>query len=296
MKPAIQLTGVSKIYKDKKAVDNLTLSIAEGTVVALLGPNGAGKTTTVSMILGLHKPTKGTVKLLGGDPGDARVRDRIGAMLQEVSVIDGLKVGESINLFRSYYEKPLPLDYLLKVSNLEAEKDKLASALSGGQQRRLGFALSLAGDPDVIFLDEPTVGMDVTSRQLFWDTVRAMAGKGRTIVLTTHYLDEADSIADRIVVINNGRIIADGTPGEIKSDTTGRVVSFVAGPSVTTDALHRLPGVTDVEWSGRKVKVFSRDTDGLIRALVEGKFDMRDIEIHSGGLDDAFQALVEQAN
>ncbi|MBO7745602.1 ABC transporter ATP-binding protein [Paenibacillus sp. MWE-103] len=296
MKPAIQLTGVSKIYKDKKAVDNLTLSIAEGTVVALLGPNGAGKTTTVSMILGLHKPTKGTVKLLGGDPGDARVRDRIGAMLQEVSVIDGLKVGESINLFRSYYEKPLPLDYLLKVSNLEAEKDKLASSLSGGQQRRLGFALSLAGDPDVIFLDEPTVGMDVTSRQLFWDTVRAMAGKGRTIVLTTHYLDEADSIADRIVVINNGRIIADGTPGEIKSDTTGRVVSFVAGPSVTTDALHRLPGVTDVEWSGRKVKVFSRDTDGLIRALVEGKFDMRDIEIHSGGLDDAFQALVEQAN
>ena len=205
MKAAIQLNGVSKIYKDKKAVDNLTLSIAEGTVVALLGPNGAGKTTTVSMILGLHKPTKGTVKLLGGDPGDTRVRDRIGAMLQDVSVIDGLKVAESINLFRSYYEKPLPLAYLLKVSNLEAEKDKMASSLSGGQQRRLGFALALAGDPEVIFLDEPTVGMDVTSRQLFWDTVRAMAGKGRTIVLTTHYLDEADSVADRIVVINNGK-------------------------------------------------------------------------------------------
>ncbi|QHW31628.1 ABC transporter ATP-binding protein [Paenibacillus rhizovicinus] len=296
MKAAIQLTGVSKIYKDKKAVDDLTLSIAEGTVVALLGPNGAGKTTTVSMILGLHKPTKGTVKLLGGDPGDIRVRDRIGAMLQDVSVIDGLKVGESINLFRSYYEKPLPLDYLLKVSNLEAEKNKMASALSGGQQRRLGFALALAGDPEVIFLDEPTVGMDVTSRQLFWDTVRAMAGKGRTIVLTTHYLDEADSVADRVIVINNGKIIADGTPGEIKSGTTGRVISFVAGPTVTTDALHRLPGVTDVEWSGRKVKVFSTDTDLLIRALVEGKFDMRDIEIHSGGLEDAFQALVQQAN
>lgn len=296
MKAAIQLTGVSKVYKDKKAVDNLTLSIAEGTVVALLGPNGAGKTTTVSMILGLHKPTQGTVKLLGGDPGDVRVRDRIGAMLQEVSVIDGLKVSESINLFRSYYEKPLPLNYLLKVSNLEAEKDKMASSLSGGQQRRLGFALALAGDPEVLFLDEPTVGMDVTSRQLFWDTVRAMAGKGRTIVLTTHYLDEADSVADRIVVINNGKIIADGTPGEIKSETTGRVVSFVAGPTVTSDALYRLPGVTDVEWSGRHVKVFSNDSDRLIRALVEGKFDMRDIEIHSGGLEDAFQALVQQAN
>ncbi|WP_219835160.1 ABC transporter ATP-binding protein [Paenibacillus sp. R14(2021)] len=296
MKAAIQLSGVSKIYKDKKAVDNVTLSIAEGTVVALLGPNGAGKTTTVSMILGLHKPTKGTVKLLGGNPGDTRVRDRIGAMLQDVSVIDGLKVAESINLFRSYYEKPLALDYLLKVSNLEAEKDKMASALSGGQQRRLGFALALAGDPEVIFLDEPTVGMDVTSRQLFWDTVRAMAGKGRTIVLTTHYLDEADSVADRIVVINNGRIIADGTPSEIKAETTGRVISFIAGASVTTEALRALPGVTDVEWSGRKVRLFSGDTDRLIKALIEQRLDMRDIEIQSGGLEDAFQALVQQAN
>ncbi|RAP74525.1 ABC transporter ATP-binding protein [Paenibacillus montanisoli] len=296
MKAAIQLNGVSKVYKEKKAVDDLTLSIAEGTVVALLGPNGAGKTTTVSMILGMHQPTKGTVKLLGGDPRDQRVRDRIGAMLQDVSVIDGLKVGETIDLFRSYYKKPLPLDYLLKVSNLKAEKNKFATALSGGQQRRLGFALALAGDPDVIFLDEPTVGMDVTSRQLFWDTVKAMAGRGKTIVLTTHYLEEADSVADRIVVINNGKLIADGTPSEIKAETTGRVISFVAGQAVTTEALLALPGVTDVEWSGRRVKLYSTDTDRLIVALVENRFDMRDIEIQSGGLEDAFQALVQQAN
>ncbi|SEO39493.1 ABC transporter ATP-binding protein [Paenibacillus sp. OV219] len=296
MKPAIQLTGVSKVYKDKKAVDDLTLSIAEGTVVALLGPNGAGKTTTVSMILGMHQPTKGTVKLLGDDPRKQHVRDRIGAMLQDVSVIDGLKVGETIELFRSYYEKPLALDYLLKVSNLEAEKGKLATALSGGQQRRLGFALALAGDPEVIFLDEPTVGMDVTSRQLFWDTVRAMAGRGRTIVLTTHYLDEADSVADRIVVINNGRIIADGTPSEIKAETTGRVISFIAGPSVTTESLQELPGITSIEWSGRRVKLSSGNTDKLITLLVEKRFEMSDIEIQSGGLESAFQALVQQAN
>ncbi|AZN39393.1 ABC transporter ATP-binding protein [Paenibacillus albus] len=296
MKPAIQLTGVSKVYKDKKAVDELTLTIAEGTVVALLGPNGAGKTTTVSMILGMHQPTKGTVKLLGDDPRKQHVRDRIGAMLQDVSVIDGLKVGETIELFRSYYEKPLALDYLLKVSNLEAERNKLATALSGGQQRRLGFALALAGDPEVIFLDEPTVGMDVTSRQLFWDTVRAMAGRGRTIVLTTHYLDEADSVADRIVVINNGRIIADGTPSEIKAETTGRVISFIAGPSVTTESLQELPDITSIEWSGRRVKLSSGNTDKLITLLVEKRFEMRDIEIQSGGLEDAFQALVQQAN
>ncbi|MBP3966393.1 ABC transporter ATP-binding protein [Paenibacillus lignilyticus] len=296
MKAAIQLTGVSKVYKEKTAVNDLTLSIAEGTVVALLGPNGAGKTTTVSMILGMHKPTKGTVKLLGGDPRDQQVRDRIGAMLQDVSVIDGLKVGESIELFRSYYKKPLPLDYLLKVSNLVEEKNKFATALSGGQQRRLGFALALAGDPDVIFLDEPTVGMDVTSRQLFWDTVKAMAGKGKTIVLTTHYLDEADSVADRIIVINNGKLIADGTPSEIKAETTGRVISFIAGDSVTTESLLALPDVTDVEWSGRKVKLYSSDTDRLIIALVEKRFDMRDIEIQTGGLEDAFQALVQQTS
>ncbi|BBH22800.1 ABC transporter ATP-binding protein [Paenibacillus baekrokdamisoli] len=294
MKTAIQLTGVSKIFKGKPAVDNLSLTIQEGTVVALLGPNGAGKTTTVSMILGLQQPTKGTVKLLGGDPREQKVRNRIGAMLQDVSVIDGLKVSESINLFRSYYEKPLTLDYLLKVSNLENEKDKIASSLSGGQQRRLGFALALAGDPEVIFLDEPTVGMDVTSRQLFWDTVRAMAGRGRTIVLTTHYLDEADSVADRIVVINNGKLIADGTPSEIKANTTGRIISFIAGESVTTEKLLALPCVTDIEWSGRKVKLSSSNTDQLIVALIEKRFEMRDIEIQSGGLEDAFQALVHQ--
>lgn len=295
MKAAIQLTGVSKIFKGKPAVDNLTLSIQEGTVVALLGPNGAGKTTTVSMILGLQQPTKGTVKLLGADPREQKVRNRIGAMLQDVSVIDGLKVSESINLFRSYYEKPLALQYLLQVSNLESEKDKIASSLSGGQQRRLGFALALAGDPEIIFLDEPTVGMDVTSRQLFWDTVRAMAGRGRTIVLTTHYLDEADSVADRIVVINNGKLIADGTPSEIKAETTGRVISFIAGESVTTERLLAIPGVTDIQWSGRKVKLSSSNTDQLITALIEKRFEMRDIEIQSGGLEDAFQALVQTA-
>ena len=295
MKAAIQLTGVSKIFKGKPAVDNLTLSIQEGTVVALLGPNGAGKTTTVSMILGLQQPTKGTVKLLGADPREQKVRNRIGAMLQDVSVIDGLKVSESINLFRSYYEKPLALQYLLQVSNLESEKDKIASSLSGGQQRRLGFALALAGDPEIIFLDEPTVGMDVTSRHLFWDTVRAMAGRGRTIVLTTHYLDEADSVADRIVVINNGKLIADGTPSEIKAETTGRVISFIAGESVTTERLLAIPGVTDIQWSGRKVKLSSSNTDQLIAALIEKRFEMRDIEIQSGGLEDAFQALVQTA-
>jgi ABC-2 type transport system ATP-binding protein len=157
MTAAIHLDRVTKVYKGKKAVDNLSLKIEQGSVVALLGPNGAGKTTTISMILGLLQPTSGSVTLLGGDPREQRIRDRIGAMLQDVSVIDNLKVSETINLFRSYYVKPLPLEHLLHISGLEDEKEKMATALSGGQQRRLGFALAAAGDPEVLFLDEPTV-------------------------------------------------------------------------------------------------------------------------------------------
>ncbi|MCQ6562444.1 ABC transporter ATP-binding protein [Paenibacillus mendelii] len=294
MAVAIQLDNVSKSFKGKKAVDSLSLTIEQGTVVALLGPNGAGKTTTVSMILGLQQPTTGSVKLLGGDPREISVRDRIGAMLQEVSVVDSLKVAETINLFRSYYTKPLPLDRLLKVSNLEGERNKLASALSGGQQRRLGFAIALAGDPDVLFLDEPTVGMDVSSRQLFWETVRAMAGRGRTIVLTTHYLEEADSVADRIVVINNGKLVADGTPSEIKAGTNGRVISFTAGSSVTTELLRAIPGIDDIEWSQNRVMLKSADTDRLLINLVKYGIEMRDIEIMSGGLEEAFQTLVNK--
>jgi len=294
MTDAIRLERVSKSYQNKKAVDNLSLTIDQGSVVALLGPNGAGKTTTVSMILGLQQPTSGTIKLLGGDPRDRQVRDRIGAMLQEVSVVDGLKVGETIQLFRSYYQKPLPLDYLLQVSNLTSERNKMASALSGGQQRRLGFALALAGDPDVLFLDEPTVAMDVTSRQLFWETVKVMAGKGRTIVLTTHYLDEADSVADRVVVINNGKLIADGTPHDIKAETTGRMISFTAGQSVTKDQLLALPGVSGIEWNGSRVSLSGKDTDQIIIALVERRVEMKDIEIVSGGLEEAFQTLVSK--
>ncbi|MFB9325886.1 ABC transporter ATP-binding protein [Paenibacillus aurantiacus] len=295
MAAAIELKQVSKAFKGKRAVDNLSLAIERGSVVALLGPNGAGKTTTVSMILGLQQPTSGQVKLLGGSPNERGVRARIGAMLQEVSVVDGLKVAETINLFRSYYPNPLPLEKLLRFANLEEERDKMAASLSGGQQRRLGFALALAGDPEVLFLDEPTVGMDVTSRKVFWDTVRAMAGSGRTIVLTTHYLEEADSIADRIVVINNGRLVADGTPSEIKAETTGRIISFVPGAGVTNETLLAIPGVSGVEWNGPRAHVSSGNTDALIAELIGRQVPMKDIEIQSGGLEAAFQSLVQSA-
>nr|WP_231571165.1 ABC transporter ATP-binding protein [Paenibacillus sp. VKM B-2647] len=243
MKYAIELDRVTKTYKDKTAVSDLTLRLEQGSVVALLGPNDAGKSTTVNMMLGLLQPTSGSVRLLGRSPQEAAVRARIGAMLQEVSVIDGLKVGETIELFRSYYPKPLGTEQLLAISGLTEERSKFASALSGGQKRRLGFALALAGDPEVIFLDEPTVGMDITSRQLFWQTIRSFAGGNRTIVLTTHYLEEADGIADRVAVIAKGQLVADGTLDEIKTSAGLQYVSFTAGADVAKETLLALPGV-----------------------------------------------------
>lgn len=293
MPSVITMEHVDKEYKGTHAVKDLSLHIEEGTVTALLGPNGAGKTTTVSMLLGLQKPTRGQIRILGGSPDQPEARQSVGAMLQDISVIDRLTVRETMDLFRSYYANPLPLANLLAMSGLEKEQNKYATSLSGGQKRRLDFALAMAGDPKILYLDEPTVGMDVGSRQLFWESVRAMAGKGRTIILTTHYLDEADSIADRIVVINQGKLIADGTPAQIKSAQGRKMITFTAGEQLRPDSLSGLPGIVDTVWSGRKVKLTSADTDQLIRTLIQHNLDIRDIEISAGGLEDAFQTLIQ---
>jgi ABC-2 type transport system ATP-binding protein len=287
----IQFQNVTKTYKGTRAVDHVNLSIEEGTIVALLGPNGAGKTTTVSLMLGLITPTAGTVQLLGGDPRRREIRDRIGAMLQEVSVMDGLKVREILDLFRSYYKKPLPLEQLLSISGLEKEANKKANSLSGGQKRRLAFGQALAGDPDILFLDEPTVGMDVESRRRFWETVRAFASRGKTILVTTHYLEEADNIADRIVVMDRGRIIADGSPAEIKAFATAKHISFDAGSEVTDEVLWSIPGVEKVERNGLRVKITGKHTDQILRNLILLNLDISDIEIRRGSLEEAFTSL-----
>jgi ABC-2 type transport system ATP-binding protein len=288
----IQFDHVSKIYGSKKAVDDISFKIEKGSVVAILGPNGAGKTTSVSMMLGLKKPTSGKVRLMNGDPRDPVTRKQIGAMLQDVDVIDRLTVRETVELFRKYYDKSMPTKRLLQIAGLEENAKMFAEKLSGGQKRRLNFALALAGNPDVLFLDEPTVGMDVTSRRVFWDTLRAFANGGKTIILTTHYLEEADAIADRVIVIDQGKKVADGSPGELKASLGGKYITFTAGYSVQPEALKMLPGVEYVEWSGRHVKVVTHDTDQMLFTLIQNKFEIRDIHIHSGGLEEVFQNLV----
>ncbi len=210
------LQGTTKNYGSHCALSSMDLSMQSGQVLALLGPNGAGKTTTVKLLLGLLKQSSGQVSVLGGDPRQVKIRERMGAMLQTASVPETLRVREHIDLFSSYYPRPLKMSDVLARAGLERLENRFYSDLSGGEQRRLMFALAICGDPDLLFLDEPTTGLDIEARRGMWAQIRALRTAGKTVLLTTHYLEEADQLADRIVVLKRGKIAADGTAGEIK--------------------------------------------------------------------------------
>lgn len=291
MTNVVEMTNVTKQFGSKVAVRDVSLAIEKGSAIALLGPNGAGKTTSIAMMLGLVRPSRGQVRLFGGDPSYARQHVRMGVMLQGVSVPDRLTVTETIQLFRGFYPHPLPVEHLLNVSGLGADSRSMASTLSGGKMRRLQFALALAGDPEVIFLDEPTVGMDVTSRRQFWDELRQFISAGKTLLLTTHDLQEADMVADRVIVMNSGTIVADDTPQGIKMQFAGRQISFIAGMRCDIDEFHSLPHVLDVKTAGRQITLRTSDSDALLRNLIIQKYDISDIQVTGGGLEDAFVHL-----
>jgi len=291
---SIVFEGVKKVYGKKEALKDLTVSFQSGQVTALLGPNGAGKTTAVSILLGLKKSTAGTVMIGDRKAGDKALRERIGAMLQESPIADGLKVRETLQLFRSYYRNPLSLERLLQISGLEEEAGRRASALSGGQKRRLAFAVAMAGDPDIIVLDEPTTGMDVESRIRFWDVIKVFASQGKTVLLTTHYLEEADAVADQIAVIGDGQLIAEGTPDDLKSAMPLRKITFrVTGASVAEEQLRRLPGVTEVQIMGNHVQLMTEDSDRLLPLLLQSGISLTDIQVHAASLESVFQQLTK---
>lgn len=294
MNYAIECKHLVKQFGSFRAVDNINLRFKPGQISALLGPNGAGKTTMISMILGLQKPTSGKISVLGLPAGTKELRQRVGALMQEVKAIDGLTVKEILDLFRSYYRNPLPLSTLLDLSGLHTEAKRRATSLSGGQRRRLAFAQSLVGNPELVLLDEPTVGMDVEARQRFWKTVRSLSLDGRTVVLTTHDLEEADAVADHISILANGRVAAEGTPEALKAQATMRSVSFRAGCSLTEETLMRLPGVIKVEQTGSRIRLHVRHTDDLLAALLQVDWGVSDIEIHSAKLEDAFRIFTEK--
>ena len=283
------LDSVTHRYENVTALADVTLSLGAGQVTALLGPNGAGKTTIVRLLTGLARPTQGQAQLFGGDPRAMAGRRRMGVMLQISRVPETLTVREHVHLFSSYYPRPLPLDTILRLSGLDSVADRRYGNLSGGQKQRVLFALAISGDPELLFLDEPTVGMDVESRRLFWQTVRTLTASGRAILLTTHYLEEADALADRVLVLNRGRLIADGRPDEIKARTAGRQIT--CRTALSLEVLSALPGVTRVEALADGVRLVTTDAEATARALLVRDMSVANLEIRSAGLEEAFLAI-----
>jgi len=289
MPPAAELVDATKKYGEVDALKGVTIRIELGEVVAMLGPNGAGKTTSISLLLGLRKPTSGKALLFGLDPTNLQSRSRVGVMLQESGVPDMLKVREIVDLFRSYYPKPMARDAAIAIAGLEEKANALVKELSGGQKQRLYFALAVCGDPDVLFLDEPTVGMDVEGRRSFIDRIAGFARSGRTIVLTTHYLEEADQLAERVIVIDRGLVIADAPPAVIKSRVAGKRVRFSA-PAVKEKDLEGLP-VTAVTINDHSVQLLTNQPESVLREIFRRGVEISDLEVAGADLEDAFIAI-----
>jgi ABC-2 type transport system ATP-binding protein len=287
------LESVNKNYGDVRALRGVDFPVRAGEVVALLGPNGAGKTTAVKLLLGLMPPNSGKVRVFGGDPTNPENRLRTGAMLQVGRVPETLRVREHIDLFSTYYRRSLPLQEVLAAAGLEKLQDRKYAELSGGQKQRVLFALAICGDPDLLFLDEPTVGLDVEARRLLWDEIRQLVSRGKTVLLTTHYLQEADALADRIAVIHQGEIIAQGTPAEIKAKTSGKRIRCITSLSVSS--LRQIRGVTAVQEDREAVEIHTSDAEPIIRELLARDPSLSGLEITSAGLEEAFLALTQDS-
>ena len=286
---AAELNNVTHRYGNHTALRNLSLTLRPGEVVALLGPNGAGKTTAVKLLLGLLQPSEGTVTVFGRSPSERATRQRIGAMLQVARVPETLSVGEYLDLFRSYYPNPLPTAQIIETAGLTGIEKRQFKDLSGGQKQRMLFGLALCGNPDLVFLDEPTLGMDIETRHNLWRQVRAIANAGKTVLLTTHYLEEADTLADRILVIAEGSVVAEGTPAQIKSRVGGRKVRCVT--SLTDSFLQQLPTVRAVEHTGAGVTLTVDNAEEVLRAMLAADSTLHSLEVASPALEDAFLEL-----
>ena len=290
----IALRGLTKTYRTSggpiEAVRGIDLDIAAGETLALLGPNGAGKSTTIDMLLGLSRPDAGTVTVFGGTPEQAVAAGSVGAMLQAGALMRDLTVRELLLQLASLYPQAEDVDKTLELVEITQIANQRTQKLSGGQSQRVRFAMALLTNADLLVLDEPTVGMDVESRHAFWTTMRRLASGGRTVLFATHYLEEADEFADRIVLMAHGEIVADGTPNEIKAKVGSRTIRATL-PDVPAADLERLPGVTAVERRGTGVVLACSDSDAAVRALVAAYPEAHNIEIGGGSLEAAFLEL-----
>lgn len=286
---AIDARGVVKSFGSVHAVRGIDLSIRPGEIVAFLGPNGAGKTTTIDMILGLTTPDSGSIEVFGHSPRGAVARGLVSAVLQTGGLLNDLTVRETVELTASLFAEKRPVDEALERAGIRNLANRRVGLCSGGEQQRLRFAMALVSDPALLILDEPTTGMDVEARRSFWNAIRADAARGRTVMFATHYLDEADEYADRIVLMRGGEIVADGPTPEIKNLVSGRVVHATL-PDADIAALASVPGVDSVEAAGERVAIRTSDSDALARHLLTTT-DARDIEITAQNLESVFLTL-----
>ncbi|MEW2298599.1 ABC transporter ATP-binding protein [Streptomyces sp. NPDC006655] len=291
--PVVGFDQVSKTYGEVRAVDGLSLRLHPGETVALLGPNGAGKSTTLDLLLGLKHADAGTVSVFGMSPREAIVAGRVGAMLQSGGLMDEVTVQELVKLACALHPKPHKVTDVLARAGISGIADRKVNKLSGGQSQRVRFALATAGDSDLIVLDEPTTGMDVSARQAFWATMREQADQGRTVLFATHYLEEADAIADRVLVLHRGRLLADGTAAEIKAKAGARRISFDLEGEIDEAPLRALPFLTAVDISGQTIRMQSSDADATVHALYGLGVYPRNLEVAGLGLEQAFVAITE---
>ena len=296
---AVRLTNLHKSFGDVTAVDGVVLTIRPGEVVALLGPNGAGKTTTIDMILGLNRPTNGDARVFGMSPRQAVDRGLVAAVMQTAGLLPEITVRETVQLTASLFSHRIDAEEAMRRAGVTDFASRIVKKCSGGQQQRLRFAMALVSDPALLILDEPTTGMDVEGRRSFWESIHADAERGRTIVFATHYLEEADAFADRIVLMRHGRIIADGTAAEIRASVSGRSLraTLTCTPEQLHSALTDLQArgrIHDVEILGSTLTLSSTDTDA-VAALLLGDHLAKDLEITSRGLEDAFVALTSDS-
>ena len=287
--PAVRLTGVTKEFGIVQAVRGIDLELQQGEIVPFLGPNGAGKTTTIDMILGLSQPSSGSATVLGLQPRQAIARGLVSAVMQTGGLLKDLTVRETVEYTASLFADTRPVDEVLENAGITGIAGRKVAKCSGGEQQRLRFAMALLSDPALLLLDEPTTGMDVEGRRTFWSAIRRDAEKGRTVLFATHYLEEADQYADRIVLISRGRIVADGTGSEIRALAAGRTVRATL-PDADPRALSALDGVDAVEVRGETVLIRAKDSDAVARHLLT-ETAARDLEITSKGLEDAFISL-----
>ncbi|MEP6479205.1 MAG: ABC transporter ATP-binding protein [Rhodoglobus sp.] len=292
--PAIAARGLVKHYGKVRAVNGIDLVVEPGEIVAFLGPNGAGKTTTIDMLLGLARPDSGSVEVYGMTPRAAISRGLVSAVMQSGGLLDDLTIRETVQLTSTLFVDSRPVDEVLDRAGILEIGDRLVKKCSGGQKQRLRFAMALLSDPGLLILDEPTTGMDVEGRRDFWNAIREDAKSGRTVIFATHYLDEADAYADRIILVRKGEIVADGSAAEIKNLAAGRIVrASLDDPD--EKALRAIPGVEQVDARPDGVLVRTKDSDAVARYLLT-QTAARDLEITSHNLEDAFIALTSDGD